>query len=391
LNAGAIIIALLVMVVPGAGASMALHRPGQAGIATRLALCFGLGYAAAALTGVVLEILHVLNVVTYAGLLAAVTAVLWGYAIRRDSLRAHAAALRDELVGEPWLTGSGLAAMLLFALMRLRFSPLLNFSMFGPWRYWQDGIEIADAGRVPHQTLQWGATYTPTVSKVILNSYQAGMSYLIGASPLPAMGALLWLVAVGLACGLWALGRELGLRYTAALLPLLVLVLVDNELHRDLDVYTAENTGRMAAVCALMLGVRALRRRSGWAEPVASGVLFAVAAGSHGIPAFVLMLGLACYAAALLLVVGERRAVVLRGVAIAGVTVLIWGASLGLSGGDVGFQGAGGSNRYSSFPPNVDPTASLFTGHGGGGAPPPPPRNRGFRGIVPPGQHRSRP
>ena len=157
--------------------------------------------------------------------------------------------------------------MLLFALMRLRFSPLLNFSMFGPWRYWQDGIEIADAGRVPHQTLQWGATYTPTVSKVILNSYQAGMSYLIGASPLPAMGALLWLVAVGLACGLWALGRELGLRYTAALLPLLVLVLVDNELHRDLDVYTAENTGRMAAVCALMLGVRALRRRSGWAEP----------------------------------------------------------------------------------------------------------------------------
>ena len=197
---------------------MALHRPGQAGIATRLALCFGLGYAAAALTGVVLEILHVLNVVTYVGLLAAVTALLWGYAIRRDGLRAHVAALRDELVAEPWLTGSGLAAMLLFALMRLRFSPLLNFSMFGPWRYWQDGIEIADAGRVPHQTLQWGATYTPTVSKVILNSYQAGMSYLIGASPLPAMGALLWLVAVGLACGLWALGRELGLRYTAALL-----------------------------------------------------------------------------------------------------------------------------------------------------------------------------
>ncbi|HET8806182.1 MAG TPA: hypothetical protein VFM47_06920 [Gaiellales bacterium] len=363
MNAGAIIIALLVMVVPGAGASTALHRPGQAGIATRLALCFGLGYAAAALTGVVLEILHALNVFTYVGLLATVTALLWGYAIRRDGLRAHAAALRDELVAEPWLTGSGLAAMLLFALMRLRFSPLLNFSMFGPWRYWQDGIEIADAGRVPHQTLQWGATYTPTVSKVILNSYQAGMSYLIGASPLPAMGALLWLVAVGLACGLWALGRELGLRYTAALLPLLVLVLVDNELHRDLDVYTAENTGRMAAVCALMLGVRALRRRSGWAEPVASGVLFAVAAGSHGIPAFVLMLGLACYAAALLLVVGERRAVVLRGLAIVGVSVLIWGSSLGLSGGDVGFQGAGGSNRYSSFPPNVDPTASLFTGH----------------------------
>src|SRR3954447_19888093 len=111
LNAGAILIALLVMVIPGAGASLALHRPGQAGIPTRLALCFGLGYAAAALAGVLLEILHVLNAATYVGLLAAVTAVLWGHAIRRDGLRAHAAALRDELVAEPWLTGSGLAAM----------------------------------------------------------------------------------------------------------------------------------------------------------------------------------------------------------------------------------------------------------------------------------------
>src|SRR4029079_12846131 len=117
------------------------------------------------------------------------------------------------------------------------------------------------------------------------------------------------------------------------------------------------------ACAARVWAGRALRGGQGCREPVASGVLFAVAAGSHGIPAFVLMLGLTCYTAALLLVVGERRAVVLRGLAIVGVAVLIWGASLGLSGGDVGFQGAGGSNRYSSFPPNVDPTASLFTGH----------------------------
>src|SRR3954452_4879444 len=182
------------MVVPGAGASLALHRPGQAGIATRLALCFGLGYAAAALAGVLLEILHVLNAATYVGLLAAVTAVLWGHAIRRDGLRAHAAALRDELVAEPWLTGSGLAAMVLFGLMRLRFSPLLKISMFGPWRYWQDGIEIADAGRVPHQTLQWGATYRPSVSKVILITDHDCMTYLLGAPPLAGMPALLWRV-----------------------------------------------------------------------------------------------------------------------------------------------------------------------------------------------------
>ena len=362
MNAGAILIALLVMVIPGAGASLALHRPGEAGIPTRLATCFGLGYAAVALTAVVLEILHALVPASFVLLLAAVTVALWAAGLRRASLREHAAALREELQSEGLLAAAGLAAIVLFAAMRLRFSPLLNFSMFGPWRYWADGIEIADAGRVPHQTLQWGAAYTPTVSKVILNSYQAGMSYLIGSAPLPAMGALLWVASVGLACGLYALGRELGLRRTAALLPLLALVLVDNELHRDLDVYTAENTGRMAAVCALVLGVRALRRRQGWQEPVAAGVLFAVAAGSHGIPAFVLMLGLGCYAAALLVIERERRAIVLRGMAVVGVTVLVWGAALGLSGGDVGFQGAGGNDRYASFGASVDPTASLFTG-----------------------------
>ena len=91
-------------------------------------------------------------------------------------------------------------------------------------------------------------------------------------------------------------------------------------------------------------------------------MLFAVAAGSHGIPAFVLMLGLVCYAAALLVIERERRAIVVRGLGIVAVTVLVWGAALGLSGGDVGFQGAGGNDRYAVFGSNVDPTASLFTG-----------------------------
>ena len=269
LNADAILIALLVMVIPGAGASLALHRPGQAGIPTRLALCFGLGYAVCALCGVVLVILHVLHPWTYVPLLAVVTVVLWAVPIRREGLRAHAAALRAEFAATPWLEALGLAALVVFALVRLRFSPLLNFRMFGPWRYWADGMEIADAGRVPHQTLQWGAAYTPTVSKVILNSYRAGMSYLIGSAPLPAMGALLWLASVGLACGLYGLGRELGLRRLAILLPLLMLVLVENQMKSDLDVYTAENTGRLAAVCALLLGVRVLRGGSGRSEPIA--------------------------------------------------------------------------------------------------------------------------
>ncbi len=362
MDAGALLIATLTVLIPGAGAAFALHRPGEVSVATRVALSFGLGYATVALTGVVLEVLHVLSAGSFVALLAAVTVTLWLVAMRRGGARAHAAALAAELREERWLVLSGLAGLLLFALMRLQFSPLINFSMFGPWRYWADGLEIADAGRVPHLTLQWGATYTPTVSKVILNSYHAGLSYLIGSAPLPAMGALLWVAAVGFAAGLWSLGRELGLRYTAALLPPLVLVLLDNELHRDLDVYTAENVGRMAAVCALALGVRTLRNRGGRGETIATGVLFAVAAGSHGIPAFVMMLALGCYAVALMLVEPDRRGVVLRVASVLAVTVLVWGASLGLSGGDVGFQGAKGANTYASFGAGVDPTASLFTG-----------------------------
>jgi hypothetical protein len=65
---------------------------------------------------------------------------------------------------------------------------------------------------------------------------------------------------------------------------------------------------------------------------------------------------------ALMLLEPDRRGVVLRVGAVLAVTVLVWGASLGLSGGDVGFQGAKGSNRYAAFGSGVDPTASLFTG-----------------------------
>ena len=181
--------------------------------------------------------------------------------------------------------------------------------MFGPWRYWADGLEIADAGRVPAQTLQWGATWTPTVSKVVLNSYHAGLSYAIGRSPLPAMGALLWVASTGLAAGLWALGRELGLRRLAPLLPLLTLAVLNDELHRNLDVYTAENVGRMVAVCALVLGVRALRDRDGWKEPLLAALLFGAGFATHGVPVVALLVVLGWYAVARGLLDGEWRGV----------------------------------------------------------------------------------
>ncbi|HEX3330236.1 MAG TPA: hypothetical protein VHS27_09960, partial [Gaiellales bacterium] len=227
MNPATIAIASCLVLIPGLGATLAAYPPARVGPVTRLALTFGLGYAVVAITALVLVIVHALQAATFFPLLAVVTIALWAYGLRRGGARAHWAALRDEVSADRWSLAAGTIVFVAIAVVRLRSSPLLNFEMFGPWRYWADGLEIADAGRVPAETLQWGSTWTPTVSKVVLNSYHAALSYAIGRAPLPAMGALLWLASTGLAAGLWALGRELGLRRLAPLLPLLTLVVLD--------------------------------------------------------------------------------------------------------------------------------------------------------------------
>ena len=242
------------VLVPGVGAMLAVYPPGRAGLATRIALAFALGYAVVGLTATALVIAHVLSSSSFLIALTAVTVALWALALGRGRPGEHLAAMREELADDRLAIAAGLVVLLAIAVVRLRSSPLLDFQMFGPWRYWADGLELADAGQVPAQSLQWGALYTPAISKLVLNSFHAGSSYLLGASPLPAMGALLWVASTGLAAGLWALGRELGLRLLSPLLPLLTLTLLNDELRRNLDVYTAENVGRMVAVCGLVVG-----------------------------------------------------------------------------------------------------------------------------------------
>ena len=362
MNPATIATATALVLVPGLGATLAAYPPGRIGPATRLALMFGLGYAVVGVTAVALVIAHALQPATFFPALAIVTAGLWVAGLRRGGLRAHAAALKDDIAADRLGLAIGALVFLAIAIVRLRSSPLLNFEMFGPWRYWADGLEIADAGRVPADTLQWGATWTPTVSKVVLNSYHAGLSYAIGRSPLPAMGALLWVASTGLAAGLWALGRELGLRRLAPLLPLLTLAILNDELHRNLDVYTAENVGRMVAVCALVLGVRALRDRDGWKEPLLAALLFGAGFATHGVPVVALLVVLGWYAVARGLLDGEWRAVLGRLVAIAASAAALTVVLLLASGGSVGFQGASGNSSYASFGKRVDPTASLLSG-----------------------------
>ena len=362
MNAGAIATAAALVLVPGVGATLAAYPPGRIGVATRIALAFGLGYAAVGGTAVLLVIAHVLQPATFFPALAAVTLALWAAGLRRGGAREHARAIAAEAAGDRWPLAVGALVFVAIAIVRLRSSPLLNFEMFGPWRYWADGLEIADAGRVPAQTLQWGTTWTPTVSKVVLNSYHAALSYAIGRSPLPAMGALLWVASTGLAAGLWALGRELGLRRLAPLLPLLTLAVLNDELRRNLDVYTAENVGRMVSVCGLVLGVRALRDRDGWKEPLLAAVMFGAGFATHGVPVVALLVGLGWYAVAHIVLDGHWRPIVTRLAAIAVLGAGLTAVLLVASGGAVGFQGASGNASYDSFKHGVDPTASLLSG-----------------------------
>jgi hypothetical protein len=361
-NPATIAIAAAFVLVPGLGATLAAYPPERMGVATRLALAFGLGYAVVGITAVVLVIARVMHPETFFPALAAVTAALWAGGLRRGGVRAHLDAVSAEVGRERWALAVGALVFVAIAIVRLRSSPLLNFEMFGPWRYWADGLEIADAGRVPAHSLQWGSFWTPTVSKVVLNSYHAGLSYAIGRAPLPAMGALLWVASTGLAAGLWALGRELGLRRLAPLLPLLTLAVLNDELRRNLDVYTAENVGRMVAVCALILGVRALRDRDGWKEPLLAALLFGAGFATHGVPVVALMVALGWYAIARAMLDSEWRAVAGRLVVIGAAAVALTVTILLASGGSIGFQGASGNSSYASFGNDVDPTASLLTG-----------------------------
>jgi hypothetical protein len=350
------------VLVPGVGAMLAVYPPGRAGLATRIALAFGLGYVTVGMTAAVLVIAHLLSQTSFVLALLVVTLALWWAGVRRGRPGEHLQSLREELAEDRLAIAGGLVVLLAIAVVRLRSSPLLDFQMFGPWRYWADGLELADAGKVPDLSLQWGALYTPAISKLVLNSFHGGASYLLGRSPLPAMGALLWVASTGLAAGLWALARELGMRIVSPLLPLLTLTILNDELRRNLDVYTAENVGRMVAVCGLLVGVRALRDREGWLEPAIAALLFGAGFATHGVPVVALMIALGWYGAARLLLEWDRRPVLARMAAIAVGAPALTVALLLSAGGAIGFQGASGSDRYASFGTGVDPTASLLSG-----------------------------
>jgi hypothetical protein len=353
------------LLVPGLGAALAAGAPGAMTIESRLALAFGLGYALVACVATLLALVHALSRPAFIGCVVLATAGVWALAFLRASLRAHLSALRGQARDEPFALAAGLTLLLAVALTRPFYPAELNLSFAAPWRYWADGLEVAARGGVPAESGQWGTEIPTTVSKVIFNAFEGGVSFLLGTDPLESMQGILAVTAVGLTAALLAVGRELGLRLLAPLVPALALFLpawlpFARDFADDLDTYKAENVGRMVALCAVVAGIAYVRGRDRPALAAVAGALLAVAGLTHLVPALVAGLMLALYG----IVAALMDRGVLRHVLVgAAATVAVFAASylgvLGLAGGDLGFQRATSSTTFTGVPPNIDPTRSF--------------------------------
>jgi hypothetical protein len=362
-----VLIAALVL-VPGAGAALALAAPGAISIESRIALAFGLGYGLVAGVATILALAHVFFRWTFIAGVVLATIAVWAIALRRGSPRAHASALREQARETPFALAAGLALLAVVAVSRLLYPPEISLAIRSAWRYWADGLEIAAAGHVPAETEQWGMEIPTTVSKVVLNAFEGGVSFVAGADPLPPMQGILAVTAVGLVAALLALGRELGLGIFAPLVPALTVLVpgrlpLSHAISDDLKWYTAEDMGRMAAFAALVAGIFAVRSGGARAPAVATGALLAAAALTHLVPALVAGALLALYA--LVTALREREAlrrILLTGAVLTGAFAVSYVGVLGLSGGDLGFQRATSGEGFEGVPANVDPTRSFTHG-----------------------------
>ncbi|HYU58728.1 MAG TPA: hypothetical protein VEO00_11860, partial [Actinomycetota bacterium] len=171
------------------------------------------------------------------------------------------------------------------------------------------------------------------------------------------------------------------------------------ETTEDLAQYKAETFGRLVAVCALLLAVRAVRggtwggssppgapertsssertprtRRSSRGETVVAGALFGVGAGTHLVPVIAALAFLVFYALAVLVIERDARGLARTAGVMGAVAVVVAAAALVLPKGDIGFGGAaGGDEAYARFGTDFDPTRFFLSGNLELAQRPPPP------------------
>ena len=347
--------------LPGLGATLAVFRPGDAGIPTQLATVFGAGYAVVSLVSTALVLVGVLTAASFFTSLLAITVILWYVGLKKSGPRARVAALTAELRANPWPLATGFAFVVGLALVLSNYSGVVNFGSSNPFRYWADGLEIASAGQVPEASLQWGDEYPPTVNKLVFNSFNAAVSYAV-AGPLAAMGALTFLCLLGLPVAAWAAANEMGLRHSALALAVMfgARLFLGHVMAFVSTLFAGEIFGLMVATCGLAVGLHALRSRGGRAAAMLSGVLFGAAAGTHLVPTVVMLTLLGWHALSRVAIERDIRRVLGTTAVVLGLSFAIAGSTVLLSNGDLGFGGAG-SDRYSTAG-GFDPTLFFVDG-----------------------------
>lgn len=352
-----------ILAVPGIAASFAAFPPGEISVVTRSAAAFGLGYAVSGGWAYILSSAHLFKLGIFIAVWLASSAVLWWLAIRRGPLRAQAHAIAQNVREHrlPLLLG----ILVVAATLITHFGYI--YILGGPrYVYYLNGIEIANSGGVPSATLEYGQLWPPATDKIFLDAF-TGMVYLFNHNVVIGPGVLLWISMLGAALGLWATAWELGLRYTAGLLPLVLLgnqVIINTRLSRGFTQYRAEDFGEAVAYCALALGIVAIRKRQ-WARAVIAGIVLGAASGSHLVPVVAVSIALVFVGLAEILRGKDLRArlIALRqGAVIAGVLGVLLAAIRVFAGGSFGLQGASNPATYAAIHTSFDPTAYLYDG-----------------------------
>ena len=374
MSAVAVLASLALVVVPGIGASLLVLGSRRCSVAVQAAAAIPFGYLLIGGIAFVLALVHALYLWTVLVLLVAATVGAWWVALRSHGMRERFAGWRAEVAGDRWPFVMLAVSIVALIAVRSTYSAILDLHDQTPLRYWADGLEIADAHRIPALSLQWGHLFPTTISKVLLNSFDAAVSLVLGRGPVPPMTALLFVVFLGVVLAAFALARELGLRYTA---PLFVLVLFANrvrgnrELTLDMIHYRAEDVGRLLMIVAVLFTVLALRSerfRDGRREALIAGALFGGLAGTHLVPFAVGLTLAGAYGLARIAVDRRPRATLKLGGAIVGIALVVGAIVLVAPRGDLGFQGVGDSGAYRRLAlelgqrPCWDPTLFLTQG-----------------------------
>lgn len=381
-----VLIAFAYLLVPGMGICLSSRATRSRSFVTFLAASTGIGFAAVGAISLALALVGLLRPPPLSIAWVLLSGGSWLVAMGNGSVREAARGWLDRASADPWSHAAAAATLAGFAVVRLSYPPVANMGATA-MRYWADALELADAGRIPHRTLQWGELISPATSKSVLNAFNASASILLDRGPLSSMAVLLYVVAIGLAVVVIAALWELGMPRLAPVgaLALLANLVTGSELTNDLTRNLAEDWGRLVAFAAVLVAILALRRpheaefrrralrRESRRTVVIAGSLLGIAGGTHLVAASVGAAFVGAFAIAHMVVTRRGAATTLRRALGLGSVALIVGAlALTLPPGDLGFSGAAGEPAYDALrselglPRSFDPTRFIVTGSGVG-------------------------